>query len=65
MTHAEAFRAEIDRFLAKSGMSPSAFGREAINDPNFVGDLQKGRMPSLGLVDRVQAFIRAKESEAA
>jgi hypothetical protein len=58
MTHAEAFIIEIDAFLALSGLSASAFGRAAVNDPNFVGDLRKGRMPNLRLVDRVQEYIR-------
>lgn len=61
MTQAEAFLAEIDAFLLRTGMSPSAFGRAAINDPNFVGDLRKGRMPGLGLVDRIRDFIRSAD----
>ncbi len=65
MTHAEAFLAEIEAFLKRSGMSASAFGKSALNDPNFVGDLRDGRMPSLGLVDRVHEFIRAQEASAA
>lgn len=60
MSHAETFLAEVDSFLSRSGMSPSAFGREAINDPNFVSDLKKGRMPSLGLVDRIHDFMRER-----
>jgi hypothetical protein len=65
MTHAEAFLTEVEAFLARSGMSATAFGRTALNDPNFVGDLRSGRMPSLGLVDRVHDFIRSQEASAA
>lgn len=65
MTHAQAFLAEVEAFLERSGMSATAFGKTALNDPNFVGDLRSGRMPSLGLVDRVHDFIRSQEASAA
>ena len=65
MTQAEAFLDEIDRFLDRSKMTATAFGRAAVNDPNFVGDLRnKGRKPNLGLVDRVHAFMREHEDHA-
>jgi len=61
-TTADTFRAEIDAFLKRSGMSPSAFGKAAVSDPNFVRDLrEKDRSPSLKLVDKVHAFIKANE----
>lgn len=61
MTHAEQFLAEIDAFLERTGMSASAFGKSALNDPNFVSDVRGGRMPNLGLVDRVHEFIKAQD----
>lgn len=65
MTQAEAFLAEIDQFLASSQMTATAFGRAAVNDPNFVGDLRKGRNPNLGLVDRVYDFMRRQSMQEA
>lgn len=67
MTQAEAFLAEIEAFLNRTKMTATAFGRAAVNDPNFVGDLRtKGRKPNLGLVDRVHDFMRRQsEGEAA
>jgi hypothetical protein len=66
MTHAEAFLADIESFLIRSGMTPTAFGRDALNDPNFVSDLRtKNRQPSLGLVDRVHDFMRRQSAEQA
>lgn len=60
------FIAEIDAFLARSGMTPTAFGWNAIKDPSFVGDLKnKGRKPTLGVVGRVQEFIRSQSAENA
>ena len=57
MSQSEAFLAKVEAFLEASKMKPSAFGKAAIGDPNFVGDLGKGRQPSLGTVDRVNDFI--------
>lgn len=65
MTQSELFLADIDAFLERSGMTATAFGRAALNDPNFVGDLRQGRKPNLGLVDRVHAFIHSQEADAA
>lgn len=56
---------EIDAFREKSGQTASAFGRSAVNDPNFIGDLHKGRMPSLILIDRIRDFMRDQEANAA
>ncbi len=64
-TLAQTFLGEIEAFLERSGMSATAFGRSALNDPNFVHDLRAGRMPNLGLVGRVHDFIRSQEASAA
>lgn len=69
MTAAESFLAEIDAYLSQSGTSATAFGKEVVGDPCFVGDLRAGRMPGLRLVEKVQKHIAAKtiaaESQAA
>jgi hypothetical protein len=65
MTLSEQFAADVDAFLASSGMTATAFGKEAIGDPSFVTDLKRGRSPGLGSVDRVYEFIRARTQEAA
>jgi len=56
---------EIDAFLKASGMTASAFGKAALNDPNFVGDLTKGREPKSRIVERVRSFIEQNEGAAA
>ncbi len=58
MTHSEQFIADVEAFLARSGMTATAFGKEALNDPSFVLDLRNGRKPGLGMVDRVHEFMR-------
>jgi hypothetical protein len=62
------FLTEIDRYLEAAKMSPSAFGRAVVGDPNFVTDLRAGRAPNLRLVGKVNDFIQrhpaAKEDAA-
>lgn len=50
--------ARIDRFCAEHGISRSAFGDKAMNDPRFVFDLEAGRELRRKTADRVEAFIR-------
>lgn len=65
MDPTEKFISEIDAFLDRTGMTATSFGWEAIRDPNFVGDLKKkGRQPTLGVVGRVQSFIRDHDASA-
>lgn len=61
-TPAETFLAEIEAFLVRRNVSATAFGRAAVNDPNFVHDLRGGRMPNLGLVGRVHDYIRSQDT---
>lgn len=59
---------DIERFLAESGLSPSAFGVAAINDPRFVFELRAGRECRRSTRQKVQTFMaaeRAKHSAAA
>jgi hypothetical protein len=64
LTHQE-FLAEIDAFLARTGMSPSALGRAALNDPSFVRDIRSGRSPRLAIIARVDKFMRAHADDRA
>lgn len=48
---------EIDRFLRHTSMSPTTFGRRAINDPRLVHDLRRGRELRPRTVARVEAFL--------
>jgi len=51
----------IERHLRRSGLTASAFGREAMNDPAFIRHLRKGREPRPKTEARVLAFIEAAE----
>ncbi|MGP1352217.1 MAG: hypothetical protein ACTS1Z_02745 [Parasphingopyxis sp.] len=50
---------EIDRFLRKTDMTPTRFGREAVNDPRFVFDIRRGRECGAKVRARVLAYIAA------
>lgn len=58
------FLAAIEAFLAKKGMTPTQFGKGAVNDPNFVADLRRGRSTTTKVADRVMAFMREHEATA-
>lgn len=52
---------EIERFLKRTGMPATKFGRLAVNDPRFVLDLRNGREPRPYTTARVIDFIVAQE----
>jgi hypothetical protein len=47
----------IERHLRNSGIAPTRFGRDAVNDPRFVLDLRNGREPRPSTAERVSAYI--------
>ncbi|MES2339548.1 MAG: hypothetical protein V4537_15760 [Pseudomonadota bacterium] len=51
--------ARIRRYLARTGMRPTVFGRAAVRDPRLVGDLLNGRQPGPRMIARIDAYIRA------
>ena len=55
----------IERHLRNSGVAPTRFGRDAVNDPRFVLDLRNGREPRPATMDRVSAYIARCDREAA
>ena len=50
---------QVERYIRRSGMPPSRFGREAVNDPRFVHDLRLGREPRPKTAARVAAWLAA------
>lgn len=63
MTTIEALLSEIDTFLKDAGMAETTFGRRAVNDGKFVGRMRNGSGITVGMVDRVRAFICAQREE--
>jgi predicted transcriptional regulator len=49
--------AEIEAYRARSGIDRTSFGRQAMNNGNFITRLEHGTIPTLSTIDRVRAFI--------
>lgn len=54
---------KIERFLAKTNMPVTKFGRLSANDPRLVGDLRNGREPRAALKARLEHFMNTYRSE--
>ena len=52
---------EVEKFLRRSDVAPTRFGREAVGDPRFVFDLRNGRDPRPTTVARVLAYLEAAQ----
>lgn len=65
MLTGQKFLDEVEAFLARTKMKPTAFGRACVGDPSLVPDLRKGRMPSLRLVERVSSFLESHDADSA
>lgn len=50
---------EVEKFLRRSNMPPTKFGRLAVNDPRLVMDLRNGREPGSRVTRKIVAFIAA------
>lgn len=48
---------EIETYLHRTGVSPTAFGRRAVNDPRLVLDMRRGRRPKPHTIERVTAIL--------
>jgi sulfate adenylyltransferase subunit 2 len=57
-TIAQSFLKDIEAQLARSGLDPTNFGKDALGDPSFVFDLRKGRSPSARTMDKVRAAMQ-------
>lgn len=48
---------EIERYLRRTGTSPTRFGRDAAHDPRLVKDLRRGREPGGRLTRKVLTYL--------
>lgn len=56
---ADPLLAVVEKFLIKSGMKPTTFGRNAAGDPSFVFRLRRGRDLRRKTREKVSQYIRA------
>ena len=54
---------KIQRYLSRTRMPETKFGRRAVNDPRLVGDLRRGRSPGRKLTARVDRFMMTGQRE--
>lgn len=54
----------IERFLRKTDMSRTTFGRLAMRDPRFVVDLHNGRIPRPRTEQKVEHFMNIYQENA-
>lgn len=54
----EALLAEVEAFLQRERMAPTALGKLSVNDGKFVRRLRSGANLTLATVERVEAFMR-------
>lgn len=52
---------KIEKFLRRTHMKPTVFGRLAAGDSRLVHDLRNGREPRAKMVARIEAFLAAQE----
>jgi hypothetical protein len=52
---------KVERFLRRTGMPWTKFGRLAAHDPRFVDDLRNGRIPRPATEARVEHFMNKYE----
>jgi phosphopantothenoylcysteine decarboxylase/phosphopantothenate--cysteine ligase len=56
-TASRSLLAEIEAYLARSGIAATKFGIAAVNDGHLVANLRKGHSVTLKTADRVRAYI--------
>jgi hypothetical protein len=52
---------KIEKFLRRTDMPATTFGRLAARDPRFVYDLRNGRIPRARMEKRVEHFMNSHE----
>jgi hypothetical protein len=55
---------QVERFLRDTQMPSTKFGRLAVRDPRFVGDLRNGRTPRAATEERVEHFMNIYRVES-
>lgn len=59
----EQLLATVEAFVERHGMADTRFGRDAINNPNFISGLRKGVSPTLDTLTKVMAYMKRIDAE--
>ncbi len=54
--------ARVERFLKRSGMAPTRFGRLVARDPRLVFDMRRGRVLGPRIATRIIAFLECADA---
>ncbi len=54
---------QVERFLRKTGLTATAFGRLAAGDPRLVADMRNGRTPRAAMERRLEHFMNTYREE--
>lgn len=65
MAEIEAFKTQVEKFIAEREMTPTQFGKTFAGDPLFVFQLREGREPRSQTRQRIVTAMEAFEAEAA
>jgi hypothetical protein len=49
---------DVEKFLRRTGMRPTRFGRIVAADPRLVFDMRQGREPRLILARKIEAYLK-------
>lgn len=55
----DQFRRDVEAYLSETGMAPSRFGRNILNDPGFVYRLRNGGECRPSTIDKIRKEIGA------
>lgn len=53
----EQLLADVEQFLADTGLSATTLGIRIAKDPNLIFDLRAGRDPTLSMANRIWRFM--------
>ncbi len=57
--------AEVETFISATGITPTAFGVKALNDPTLVHEMRKGRECKRATRAKIREFIQHSNKAAA
>jgi hypothetical protein len=60
----EELLAKVEAFCIRHEMAETRFGRDSVNNPNFIRGLREGKSPTLDTLNKVQEFMAGVETAA-
>lgn len=64
MKKPDTILSKVEAFLARTGVTETRFGRDCLQDPNFMADLRGGRNCTERTIQKVLAFMKRHDARA-